>query len=205
MAITNYGELKAIVKKYTHRTDLDDDIPGFVSLAISKLNRDCKSIYMEKNLTEDITYTVPIDLPTDYREIRRIMVAGIPLMQWSPRQRALASKNWTESGITDRYAIVNRKIELQPAPQEEVEISIDYLGRIEEFVEDSDTHLLLTYNPNIFIYAAMREAMPFLEHDARTPLWSDLLKGELLGENGSSAEEMWSGAPLSIQPEGMTP
>jgi hypothetical protein len=196
--ISNYGELKDAVKAYLHRTDMDAQIPTFISLGISKINRECMSRHQE----QIATYTAPagssiIALPTRYKAMRSVTADGRPLRQITLQNKE--NRYLDTSGAPQYYSISDNRLNLQPAPDDDVDLRMTYYETVQDFSADTESHPLLLANPNIFIYAAMREAAPFLHGDERQPMWAELLAQEIIGENNYSEESRWSGSPLEIE------
>lgn len=79
----NYENLKTSVADWLHRTDLEDVIPTFVMLAESRINRDIRVFDMEKELSGDMD-DFDIELPSDYRQIKSVIVDGQYLQYLSP-------------------------------------------------------------------------------------------------------------------------
>ena len=77
----NYGELKSTIARYLHRSDLDGDIPGFISLAEARIYRNLRTRENEfyVNLTDADIPINPITLPANFREIKLISVNDKPL------------------------------------------------------------------------------------------------------------------------------
>ena len=196
--ISNYGELKDAVKAYLHRSDMDDQIPTFISLGISKINRECNSRHQE----QIATYTAPagsdiIALPTRYKVMRSVTVDDRPLRQITLQNKQ--SRYQDTSGEVNYYSISDNRLNLHPSPDDEIELRMTYFETVQDFSSDTESHPLLLNNPNIFIYAAMREAAPFLHGDERQPMWAELLAQEIIGENNYSEESRWSGSSLEIE------
>lgn len=196
--IINYGTLKAAITGYLHRTDQEANIPLFISLGISKINRECKSVHQE----QAAVFTAPagttlVALPTRFKAMRSVTVDGAPLRQISLQQ--LHSKYLQPSGTPRYYVVADNRLTIHPSPDGAVELRMVYFDTVPDFADGSDTHPLLVANPNIFIYSAMREASPFLHGDERGPIWQELLNQEIVGENNSSEESRWSGSPLQIE------
>ena len=196
--ISNYGELKTAVEAYLHRTDQADNIPTFISLGISKINRECNSRHQE----QVATYTAPagstqIALPTRYKVMRSVTADDKPLRQLTLQNKD--NRYNDTSGEVKYYTISDNRLTLHPSPDDEVDLRMTYFETVQDFSTDTESHPLLINNPNIFIYAAMREAAPFLHGDERQPLWAELLAQEIIGENNYSEESRWSGSSLSIE------
>ena len=74
MAITNYGQLKTAAANWLDRTDLEDRIPEFVTMAEAQFNREIRQPQM---ITRDDSFTIDGQyeaMPTDALEIQRIVL-----------------------------------------------------------------------------------------------------------------------------------
>lgn len=200
--IDNYGELKTVVESYLHRTDLAAQIPTFISLGISKINRECKSRHQEQAATLTVTAgSTIVALPSRYKVMRSVTANDEPLRQISLQN--LTNRSDDVSGEPKYYSIADNRLILHPAPGDDVDLRMIYFEMVQDFSSDSESHSLLQNNPNIFVYAAMREAAPYLHGDERQPMWADLLAQEIIGENNYSEESRWSGSSVTIESQYM--
>ncbi len=196
--IEDYGTLKAAVASYLHRTDQADNIPVFISLGISTINRECRSRLMEEAYTTTVSASASsIPLPADYKEMRSVTVNDVPLRQVT-FEKLHQMVNDT-AGQPYYYAISGSTLYLSPSLDADYTLGLVYFANITAFTADTDTHPLLVTNPNLFVYAAMTEAMPFLHSEARLPRWADMLIVTLKSENESSEAARWSGGSLRIE------
>jgi len=196
--ITNYGTLKAAVNSYLHRDDLDDDVPVFIALGISTINRECRSRHMETTSTATVSASATsTSLPSDYKEMRSVVIDDVPLRQVT-LEKLHQMVNDT-SGQPYYYAISGGDLYISPVPDEDVTLDLIYFGTVTGLTADTDTHDLLVANPNMFVYAAMTEAMPFLHSEARLPQWGQMLMMAIEAENNSSEVARWSGGNLRIE------
>ena len=79
MALTNYSDLKTTVANYLGRSDLTNQIPDFISLAETRLNRVLRVRQMLQTATATTTANdATVGLPSDFLEMRDLFVAGSP-------------------------------------------------------------------------------------------------------------------------------
>ena len=73
------------------------------------------------------------------------------------------------------YTIMDTQLELQPAPTEDSEITLEmfYYARQAVLSNDEDITKITVVYPQLYIYAVMVEAMPFLEHVEGQASWLD--------------------------------
>jgi hypothetical protein len=194
--IIDYGTLKDAITSYLHRTDQESNIPIFCQLGIKKISRECLSVHQEDEYS--FTWTAgdtAVTLPSDFKVLRGITADDIPLDQLTLYQKGLDRNN--TSGTAYYYTISNNELVLHPSPDADSDVVMKYYNTI-SLSADTDTHNLLVANPNIFVYAAMREAAMYIENDEAIAKWGSLLSEEIISENNSTKETLWSGSPLTM-------
>lgn len=193
----NYGELKTLIKDYLHRSDMDTRIPGFIVLAQARMSRDLQVLEMEHTGTvTTIAGDDTADVPTGMTRLIRINMPGVgPLEQTTAEDIAVRNAGGS-TGNPRLYARYADKFLLSPIPGSEIALPVLYASRLLNFSDDSDTDDLLTNNPNIYIYAAMLEALPFLVD--KNPIWREAYGAEVSGLNAQAEEARWSGGPIGI-------
>jgi hypothetical protein len=115
----NYGELQAEIASWLDREDLTVQIPSFIRLAETKAYRVLRTRENEFQKTWDFNDDPfnPIELPQNYRQIELLTLDDLPLEHVSNYELANAEGNLYQGAIT-RFAIIERKIVLQPWPNE---------------------------------------------------------------------------------------
>ena len=66
--------------------------------------------------------------------------------------------------------MINRSIELVPAPTTNTDLALTYYASIPALADD-DTNWLLDKAPDLYLYASLLEAAPYLKNDQRIPVW----------------------------------
>lgn len=118
----NYGELKTAIANWADRVDLTAEIPDFVRLAEGDIFRDLRCRHNE--FTAQYTSTgwsingvsqgpwttgAFITLPQNFKEMKLVTWAGIPLDNISEQQLRVRTVNGTDSEPT-AFAEVSRKL-----------------------------------------------------------------------------------------------
>jgi hypothetical protein len=198
----DYGTLKTLLASYLHRDDLTATIPTFITLAQARLNHDIDLMSMHTTASLAVVASVKeIALPTDFLEMLSVRVpyeGGFRVVE----QRSLAQNGQVfesqlgATGAPRYFARYGTTLEVSPLPEEATTLEIIYKQRLTPFVSDTDTDDMLTYNPNIYVYGAMLEAMPFLK-DPNTK-WQELYLGEVERLNEQNDDQQWSGGPIQI-------
>ena len=178
MSITNYTELKASVADWLNREDLTSQIPDFITFAEARLNRTLRTREM---LTRRRTTTTDgfIGLPPDYLETYQLQLPANatntpePLTYIGPDEAA-RFKATSMTGKTRYYTIIDGAFELIPTPSSSVELTITYYAKIPALSSTQATNWLLTKAPDLYLYATLANAAPYLNNDERIPVWSQL-------------------------------
>ena len=178
MSITNYTELRASVADWLNREDLTSQIPDFITFAEARLNRTLRTREM---LTRRRTVTTDgfIGLPPDYLETYQLQLptnatnTPEPLTFIGPDEAA-RFKATSMTGKTRYYTIIDGAFELIPTPSNSVELTITYYAKVPALSSTQATNWLLTKAPDLYLYATLANAAPYLQNDERIPVWSQL-------------------------------
>ena len=196
----NFGELKADVRSYLHRTDLDADIPGFIELARTRINRDMR--VREQLVEKDVTpTTMPFPTESDFLEMRDIYHHRngfrITLTLTSRRQlNDYRNTNILQSNPAF-YSIDGLQLETAPGGTG-VEFTELYYASVAELVNDADTNLLLDVYPSVWLYASLFEGHIFAQDMDLASAALDTYNSEIKIAN-DRAKQSESGASLQMQ------
>lgn len=199
-----YSDLKSVIESYLHRDDLTSTISTFVTLAQARINHDLNITALHKNTTLYVASGYgEVELPDDCLSLMSVRMkyssSYIGLEQRTLAQNAgeLAGRDGAK-GTPKYFSRYGTKLELTPTPDSDTTLVVFYKKRLTAFSADTDTNDILTNHPNIYIYAAMLEAEPFIVDDKRLVVWKDLYSEEVNKINEMEYDLEWSGAPLKI-------
>jgi hypothetical protein len=199
MAITTYSELKSAVADTLNRDDLTSVIPNFISLAESQIAREVRHWRMEKRVSTAVT-TQYSDLPTDFVGFIRLSVEDYPLALMSrDEMQAERFKSSDTGGRPTGYALTGGSIELYPTPNQSYDLELIYYGSITALSDTDTSNWLLQYASDVYLYAALLQTAPYLQHDERLAVWSSLYQQAVDKLNRSSANATASGTNLSMK------
>lgn len=172
MAIATYSDLQSAVAGWLSRTDLTDRIPDFITLAESRLNRDMRLRVMEV----EAALTIPdgdrtVALPTGFLE----PIALWAVETYGRRQlRYLASVQMivlTAAGEIIDWSITNSDIDVARPVGGDLALVLRYLEGF-TLSDASPTNWLLTNHPDVYLFAALTEAAPYLRDSDALAIWS---------------------------------
>jgi len=207
MAISTKAELYTAVSNWLNRSDLTSRIPEFASLAEAGFNRNLRTREMLVRSTAS-TATQYVSLPTDFLEM-----LNIELTSTSPPKRLIyissdRSDDYRENqnnktGTPDYYTIEGVSIQLLPTPSASVTIQLNYYQDIPALssLADSEHNWLISAHPDIYLYAILMQASPFLMDQQSTQLWDGLLSRSMQELQMSDEKSKYAGGTLNMRPK----
>lgn len=167
--ISDYSDLQTSIAAWLHRGDLTSVIPDFIALAEAKLNRRLRLRAMENSTTGTVAQYV--SLPDNYIGMRSIKVSSgsssYPLTFVPPSE--ISGTN----GTPNSYSIIGDVIYFEPYSSSYT-YKLDYY---EKFGPLSDgVNWIITNAPDVYLYASLVEAAPYIKDDERIGLYSQLLE-----------------------------
>lgn len=163
MAITTYAELQAAAANWLVRADLTARIPEFITLAEVRLNRALRTRMAEADAALSASAgarTIP--LPAGFAE---------PLALWRVRddgsRRALRFAEPSLLGLISLrgepavWTIDGANLAFERACDQAYAFTLRYLAKF-QLSDTAPTNALLANNPDVYLFATLCEAAPFL-------------------------------------------
>jgi hypothetical protein len=177
MAISTYNELLAAVENHLDRSDLDDRIPEFISIAEAKIGRKLRITEMETEA--DVTMvagTRTVALPTGFREVRRMYLNTSPvrLLEYLTPQDYWARNASTQTGTPVCFTVEGANFLFGPIPGSSQVAKCLYFKGLAAV--SASAHAVFTANPDLYVYGALTAAEPYLKNDKRVPMWKALFE-----------------------------
>lgn len=182
MAITNYSELKTAVADWLNRADLTSVIPDFIALAEAQINRQLRTHDMIKRATATVTDDY-FSVPTDWLETNVLVNLGtktIP-MEYVDYERLNELKGLSLTGDPRFYTMIDGKFLILPAATSDspANLEMSYYGKIPALSDSNTTNWLLTKSPDLYLYAALMQAEPYIKNDERVGLWATAMQNSM--------------------------
>jgi hypothetical protein len=201
MAISTYSELQTAVANWLDRDDLSARIPEFISLAEARFNRLLRLRSMEsKQTASTVGGQRNYNLPASYIQMRNFQLNTSPITTLSYVTPEIYDRLWGGStgGIPKFYTIVADEISLGPIPGSVITMEMLFYKRFDNLSASTTTNWLLTYAPDIYLYASMLEAEPFIMNDERVPLWATALERAITDMQEQDNKDRHSGSALRV-------
>lgn len=194
MSFQTYADLVANVGSWLNRTDLSTTIPDLISLGEARIRREqqwFRQIYSQTNSGNPLTITAqPQVLPTTVREINNIWASTSlwsgdielrPVSAW----RDLAEAFTNSTGVPQLAVFIPMMdtflqstgplLYLWPPPDvsgnDPFAVDFTYIADVAPL--STAVNALYLRHPDLYLYAALAESAPFLQHDERIPVWEN--------------------------------
>lgn len=193
-----YNELKTGVADWLKRADLTSYIPDLILMGEKHLFRNARTRDMEAALSSTISSGV-IAVPADYVALKYAYIDGAPTTRvhrkpadWIYTQYP----NRTAEGLPKFIAREGSNFIFGPYPNSAYTVKGLYYKRLASI--QSSANALFTNNPDLYLFAALAEAVAFMKDDARVALWT-AKRDQILSEvNGEDMAEGAAGGPLTM-------
>ncbi len=201
MSLTNFSDLKSTVASYLGRSDLDTQIPTFITLAEIRLARQLRLRQMLKTVSSQTTGgDGTVGLPSDFLAVRDFYVDLNPRQPLSYLSPSAFSRDARphESGKPIFYTQRGLEFELAPKPDTDYTLVLIYYAKPAALSNTNPSNVFMANCPDVLLYATLLEAEPYLMNDQRTTVWSQLYTNaiEALTESDNSSE--YAGVPLRM-------
>lgn len=199
MALTTWTELKASVADWLGRTDLTNAIADdFIPLAEAEIKR------RVRRMTESTTIYISaanMDGPTDLAEPISLHLdttspsLDVPLKLCSPAMLAeVRARNDDVAGRPTHYAFYDEQLQFAPAPDQSYDGTLVYYQQITALGSGTASNTVLAQAPDAYLYGALLQAAPYLEHDERIPMWQERFDRAIEQLNTVAERESYAGS-----------
>lgn len=203
MSLSTYAGLKSSIATWLNRTDLTANIPDFIALAEARISRDLRLRSQVTSATITTTAgTQAASLPTGWLEFENVTVVATPNIQLNYVNIQHLDTRFPENdytGVPVVYSIEGQQILFGPTPDSAYSVNVLYYKRLDSLSADADTNWLLTYHPNIYLFAALSEAAPFLKDDDRVIMWETKYKNDCESLQRADTSGQFSGSALRVR------
>jgi hypothetical protein len=195
---TTYTALLDEIAGYTTRGDVEQVIPLWITFAEADFNRRLQHRKMVARKTATLD-SGRVALPADWLSAINIEVNGrVPsrLAYLSPSDLDKARDDYETSGIPLYYTLIGDEIEVAPHPSGAATLEMLYRAKLPALSIGAPTNWLLTDHPDLYLFGALSQALPWMEGDPRAQSWVDKAEGILAQLNTHEERSRFSGGPL---------
>lgn len=179
MALSTYSELKTSIIKWLGQGDeLNDDIDDFIDLAESRHRTEVRFRDMIVRTTLAIAAGDRyVDLPSDFLDPRFLRIlnpnAGGRRYLCTPpfvNDEKMAERSHNTDGPASVYTI-HEQIEFDREADQAYTAEFFYYKQLEVLSDQNESNELLVRAPDLYLYASLSAAEPFLLNDERVATW----------------------------------
>jgi hypothetical protein len=202
MALTTYTELKTSIGDWLNRTDLTSAIADFISLAEAQIERQLRTRQMITRSNADIS-TEYAALPGDFLETKSFKLTSTnpvtPLIFQTIDALDDLSRTLSYPSRPKYFGIVGGQIRVVSTPDTTYTTELIYYSKLSKLSSTVSTNWLLSASPDIYLYGSLLQAAPYLQDDARIPMWSNLYDRALTDLQTADDRGSTSGGAMSAR------
>lgn len=199
MAITTYAELKSAVSDWLAKSNLSARSADFIMLAEKRLLRRLRILGLEATQSGNlVSGSRELALPTNYREAKAFYIDANPIEPLKPvtADAFFATRHSYESATPRIFTVIGSNFLLGPTPDSDYAYVLHYLSKVDPLSDVNTQNWLLSNHPDLYLYASLLEAEPFLKNDARILVWRGYLEDALQYVGVEDEYSRYSGGPL---------
>lgn len=194
MALANYGDLKTGVANWLNRDDLTSRIPELIRMGEARVYADFRLRCMEVSAAVTIASSTRTKaLPTRWVQGRRLYLSGVGHLEYKTPVEFWEIHADRPTGQPDVFTIEAENFVWGPLPDQAYSATSLHYASFAIMATDGDAPALFVLAPQVYLYAALIEAAPFLGNDPRVQIWAGLyddLKDRL---HAADARDRYSG------------
>lgn len=174
MALATYNDLAASISTWMAR-DMSALAADLVKLAEARVARDLRlRAQVAQTTLTTVAGTQTVALPSDWLETENIGLSSTT----PPRALHVVTPELMDEkfpagyspGTPTDYCVVGTNLQLGPTPDAVYTIQLDYYQRFAA-LSGTGTNWLLTYHPNVYLWACLAEASLYMMDEQRATLW----------------------------------
>lgn len=196
MAINTFSTLKTAIGNWLNRTDIDDRIDEFITIAEDKIYRSLRVRQMETALSDTISSGV-IAVPSGYLEMKYMYLNTTPTTKLVRTSLENIYHNYptrSSTGVPAYFAREGTNFIFGPYPDSGYTAQGIYYKKLTALGTSNETNWITTDIPELLLYGALCEAEPFIWNDPRLPMWQSKYEQELKRIQEQDDDEDFSGS-----------
>lgn len=174
MAITNATELQDAVRRWLHRGDLDAVIPDFVTLGEARINRSLVLPELQAQATIVPSQTERyVALPARFYSLVSFLDDQGEELEQVTTDDLEAMAAGSSPGRPGYYRLSSR-VDFERTADADYSYTLIYYQRLDLLADQ--TNEVLSRHPDIYLYATLLSAAPYIKDDARVAMWAEMFK-----------------------------
>jgi len=196
--------LQTAIADWLNRTDLTAVIPDFITLAEAEMKRRVRkwtrsnTIYISAaNINPPTLMAEPIALrlstANGYSDVPLRLCT--PEMLWERRARAGG-----QTGRPTDFAYFDGQLQFAPAPDQSYDGILVFVEQLIPLADSpSFSNEILDHAPDAYLFGALLQATPYVEHDERMAVWQMKFDNAIEQLNEQRAREEYGAGPKEMR------
>lgn len=206
MSLTTYSELKQEIINYSQRDDLDTQIDTFIDLAEVEMFQNPIAVLSVRSAELRATASTSgryLALPDRFLSMRRMRLE-LSGVSHDLRYRAPEQMQFDSSTGLPSFFTVTSQIEFNRTPDSTYIAEMQYLAEIAPLSASNTTNDVLTNNPAIYLFGALKELYSYTQDIESMQKYESKFINAIRGANKKDKAGRYGPAP-AMRIEGSTP
>jgi len=187
--------LEEAVNAYIKRTFAADIFSTILQITQDRIFRDIRPSETLIETTLAATGTL-LDLPADYIDTRELSyMNGARRVVLRSVGRHVFGRSASITGLPTVYSVVGRQVEVAPTTLP-ADFTLWYWQKLPQLVADTDTNIILTTYPYLYLYGCLIEGNAFIQDIQARDISSQAYITEVQVVNGAEKKRRFGEAPL---------
>jgi hypothetical protein len=198
LSISTYAELSTAAANWLTRSDLTSQIPDFITIGEAEIFRKLRIREMETTFSTAISSGV-VALPTGYKELKFAYINARPVSKLDRKAASWIYEKYPTRSADNRPKFIAREgsnFIFGPYPDSDYTVTGVYYKNLGPL--SSSAHAVFTNNPDLYLYATLVAAEPYIKNDKRLPMWKEEFGRILTSVQMESDKEDESGGGLEM-------
>lgn len=197
--ITTYAELQTAVASWLARGNLSGAIPDLIMVGEKWIFRKARTREMEAALSFTMASGEGV-VPDDYVAIKHARINGTPTSPLRVRHSSQIYQQYpmrSSDGRPTFIGVDGSTFVFGPFPDSDYDVRGIYYRRLTS-IATSENALFLA-NPDLYLFASLAEAAPYMKDDKRVPMWMskrDSICADMNGEMQEGQQDVGGGMTL---------
>jgi hypothetical protein len=207
MALASYDDLVKSVINWSHRKDIQELMPDFITLAEYEMfNNGITQLRIRETETVSTASTDGryLELPPNFEKARSVLLETsngfCPVKFQAPEQLP----RQVSTGQPRFFTVVGNELEFNVTPDSGYTIQIQYYKKPDPITEANQTNILITDYPNIYLYGVLHQLFLWSEDIDEAVKYAGKFQDAIKGANKADKKARYGSAP-SMSVEGAKP
>lgn len=199
MSFDTYSDLQAGVANWLQRANLAAIIPDLIMMGEKRIFRTVRVRVMETALNGTISSGV-LAVPDDYLDLKFAYLDNTPAIPLKRVSGSQVYQQYPYRASVGKPQIIGREgssFIFGPYPDSDYTVNGIYYAKPASI--QTEANALYVANPDLYLFAALCEAAPYLKDDPRIQLWESKLATVIADMEMEDTEEYGSGGGLEVR------